>query len=106
MRRVFINLVKNAIEAMPNGGKLSISNKQTNGHLQFKLSDTGNGIPKELIPTLFSPLVTTKAQGMGFGLAICKRIIDAHGGTISAKTAQGKGTTFIITLPLNPPKYR
>ncbi|TFH23633.1 HAMP domain-containing histidine kinase, partial [Candidatus Bathyarchaeota archaeon] len=62
----------------------------------------GMGIPDEFLPKLFTPLSTTKAQGMGFGLAICKRIIEAHGGTISFKTAMGKGTTFIVTLPIEP----
>ena len=60
------------------------------------------GIPDEALPKLFSPLSTTKAQGMGFGLAICKRIVEAHGGTISFKTTKGKGTTFIVTLPIEP----
>jgi signal transduction histidine kinase len=54
------------------------------------------------LPKLFSPLFTTKAQGMGFGLAICKRIIEAHGGTIKVKTTKNKGTTFTVTLPIEP----
>ena len=56
----------------------------------------------EILPKLFTPLFTTKAQGMGFGLAICKRITEAHGGTITVKTANGVGTTFIVTLPIEP----
>ncbi len=58
------------------------------------------GISDDVLPKIFSPLFTTKAQGMGFGLAICKRIVEAHGGTITVQTKKNKGTTFIVTLPL------
>ena len=102
IKRVFINLIKNAIDAMPNGGKLTIASKQVNDVLEISFADTGTGINDEIMPKLFSPLFTTKAQGMGFGLAICKRIIEAHRGTITVKTAKGKGTTFIVTLPIEP----
>ena len=102
IKRVFINLIKNAIDAMPNGGKLTIASKQVNDGLEISFADTGTGISDEIMPKLFSPLFTTKAQGMGFGLAICKRIIEAHGGKITVKTAKGKGTTFIVTLPIEP----
>jgi PAS domain S-box-containing protein len=101
IKRVFINLVKNAIDAMPNGGKLTIAGKQVSDcSLELSFSDTGTGINEEIMPKLFSPLSTTKAQGMGFGLAICKRIIEAHGGKITVKTAKGKGTAFTIILPI------
>jgi PAS domain S-box-containing protein len=102
LERVFINLVKNAVDAMPEGGSISIIGKEENNHLELSFTDTGMGIPDEALPKLFSPLSTTKAQGMGFGLAICKRIVEAHGGTISFKTAKGKGTTFTVTLPIEP----
>jgi signal transduction histidine kinase len=102
IKRVFINLIKNAIDAMPNGGKLTIDSKKVNDVLEISFSDTGIGINDEVLPKLFFPLFTTKAQGMGFGLAICKRIIEAHGGRITAKTSKGKGTTFIVTLPIEP----
>jgi signal transduction histidine kinase len=102
IKRVFINLIKNAVDAMPNGGKLTIASKQVNDDLEFSFADTGIGISDEVMPKLFSPLFTTKAQGMGFGLAICKRIIEAHGGKITVKTAKGKGTTFTVTLPIEP----
>ena len=100
IKRVFINLIKNGIEAMPNVGKLTIDSKEANGHLEISFADTGVGIPDEILPKLFTPLFTTKAQGMGFGLAICKRITEAHGGTITVKTTTGVGTTFIVTLPI------
>lgn len=102
IKRVFINLIKNAIDAMPNGGKITIDSKQVNGNLEVSFSDTGVGITDDVLPKLFSPLFTTKAQGMGFGLAICKRIIEAHGGTITVKTVKDKGTTFTVTLPIEP----
>ncbi len=100
IKRVFINLIKNGIEAMPNVGKLTIDSKEVNGALEISFADTGVGIPDEILPKLFAPLFTTKAQGMGFGLAICKRIIEAHGGTINVKTANGAGTTFSVSLPI------
>ena len=102
MMRVFINLIKNAIDAMPEKGTLEISSCQTKDCMEIAFADTGTGIPEETLRKIFSPLFTTKAQGMGFGLAICKRIIEAHGGTITVETAVNKGTTFTITLPLKP----
>ena len=100
IERVFINLVKNAIEAMPNGGTVEINSKQANGSVDITFADTGTGIPEDVLPKIFSPLFTTKAQGMGFGLAICKRIIEAHGGTIKVETEKCKGTTFEVSLPV------
>jgi PAS domain S-box-containing protein len=101
MKRVFINLIKNAVESMPDGGKLMIDGK-LKGDFEISIADTGTGISDEVLPKLFSPLFTTKAKGMGFGLAICKRIVEAHGGTITVKTAKNQGTTFTITLPIEP----
>ena len=100
IERVFINFVKNAIDAMPNGGTITISSKQANGSVDITFADTGTGIPENVLPKIFSPLVSTKAQGMGFGLAICKRFVEAHGGTITVETEKGKGTTFKVTLPI------
>jgi len=87
---------------MPNGGSVTIDSKKVNSSIRISVSDTGTGIPDEVLPKLFSPLFTTKAQGMGFGLAICKRIVDAHEGRITVETAKGKGTTFTVTLPIKP----
>ncbi|MGA2971116.1 MAG: PAS domain S-box protein [Candidatus Bathyarchaeia archaeon] len=102
MRRVFINLIENAIEAMPQGGTLTISSKQSNGSVEIALSDTGSGVPKKVMENLWKPLQTTKAKGLGLGLAICKRITDAHGGTINVKSKTGEGTTVTIRLPIKP----
>jgi PAS domain S-box-containing protein len=94
MLRVFINLVNNAIDAMPEKGTLEISSCHRDCWIDIVFADTGMGIPEETMQKIFTPLFTTKAQGMGFGLAICKRIIEAHGGTIKVKTKLNQGTTF------------
>jgi PAS domain S-box-containing protein len=101
IKRVFVNLIRNAIDAMPKGGKLTINGK-VNGNFEVSFKDTGTGINGEVLPKLFSPLFTTKAKGMGFGLAICKRIVEAHGGKITVKTAKDLGTTFTVILPIEP----
>jgi len=100
MKRVFINIIKNAVEAMPDGGKLTIKSEENEGNLKVTFSDTGKGIPEEVMKKLWKPLVTTKATGMGFGLAICKRIVEALGGTIFLESTVGKGTTVTIFLPI------
>jgi len=101
MKRVIINIVKNAIDAMPNGGILKIRSRSINGEWKLSFTDTGAGMPEEIKEKLGKPLFTTKAKGMGLGLAICKRIINAHGGSISVKSSPGKGTTLMISVPLN-----
>ncbi len=99
IKRVFINLIKNAIDAMPNGGILEISGKIQNDYIEISFADQGIGISEENKSKIFSPLFTTKAQGMGFGLSICKRIVEAHDGKIFVRSTLGKGTTFEVRLP-------
>ena len=99
IERVFTNIIKNAIEAMPNGGTIEISSRQNEGNVEFIFADTGSGMPEDVIGKIFTPLFTTKAQGMGFGLAICKRMVEAHGGKIGVESSLGKGTKFTISLP-------
>jgi PAS domain S-box-containing protein len=99
MSRVFANLILNAVQAMPQGGTLTISASVSDGSVAIKVSDTGVGIPKEMKDKLFRPLMTSKAKGTGLGLAVVKRIVDAHGGTITFESEVGKGTTFTVTLP-------
>jgi PAS domain S-box-containing protein len=101
MQRVLINLFSNSIEAMDAGGTLAINSKVNTQALELSISDTGEGIPEQKLPRLWTPFVTTKAKGMGLGLPICKRIIEAHGGSITVETQKGKGTTFTLVLPLN-----
>ena len=104
INRVFVNLSKNAFEAMPNGGTLHIKSSVSNGNVIFSFSDTGVGISQDSMGRLWTPLFTTKANGMGFGLPICKRFVEAHKGTIFAESIFGKGTTFTLTFPLNLPE--
>jgi len=102
MRRVLVNITKNAFDAMPNGGKLTIKSKEIRDGIALSFSDTGTGMSKEIMNKLWTPLFTTKARGMGFGLPICKRIVEAHGGKISVESTSGKGSTFTVMLPLKP----
>jgi PAS domain S-box-containing protein len=106
MERLFINLIKNAIDAMPNGGTLEIASTQNKDDLQITFSDTGIGMPKDVLAKLFTPLFTTKARGMGLGLPICKRIVEAHSGKISVQSTPNKGTTFVIKMPIELPKTK
>jgi hypothetical protein len=98
--RVFINIIKNAIEAMPEGGTLTITSKESDGNLEIAFADTGTGMTKEIMEKLWTPLLTKRAKGIGLGLPICKRIIDAHGGNINVESTVGKGTTFTVILPV------
>jgi|GEM_PF-1392841 len=100
MQRVFINLIKNAFDAMPNGGVLTIKSEKTENQASISFIDTGPGMSKETLQKLWTPLFTTKAKGMGFGLPICKRIVEAHGGKICVESLIGKGTTFTIAIPV------
>jgi two-component system sensor histidine kinase HydH len=87
---------------MPDGGTLEIRSRETDGVVEIAFSDSGVGMPKEIQEKLWTPLFTTKAKGMGFGLPICKRIVEAHGGSISVESEVGSGTTFRIRLPIRP----
>jgi len=100
MKRVFVNLIENAVDAMPKGGTLTIGSTQSKGDLKVSFTDTGVGIPREAVEKLWTPLFTTKAKGIGLGLPICRRIVEAHGGEIILESHAGKGTTITITLPL------
>jgi signal transduction histidine kinase len=102
MKRVCVNIIKNAVDAMPGGGELSITSKELDGKSEIIFADTGAGMSKEVLGKLWTPFFTTKARGMGLGLLICKRIVEAHGGEISVKSTVGKGTTFTVTLPIKP----
>ena len=101
IRRAFYNLAKNAKEAMPDGGTLTITTLERDGNIRFRFTDTGMGIPEEIRPKLFESFVTYgKENGTGLGLAQVKSAVDQHGGTIEVDSAIGKGTTFTITLPI------
>jgi PAS domain S-box-containing protein len=100
IRRAFLNIIRNAVEAMPQGGTLTISSRRTDSMVEFKFADTGAGMSRETLENLWTPLFTTKARGMGFGLPITRRIVEAHGGTVAADSAPGKGSTFTVKLPV------
>lgn len=101
VRRVFTNLITNALQAMLDGGHLTIKASKAGEIASISFQDTGSGIPKENLDKLFSPLFTTKAKGMGFGLSVSRRLVEAHGGNITVESEMGKGSTFTIKLPLN-----
>ena len=99
LRRIITNLVINAIQAMPDGGKLRISCCEKNEQMSLIVEDTGIGIPDALKPMLFTPMVTSKAKGQGLGLAVVKRLVEALNGSINFESQEGTGTKFIIELP-------
>lgn len=102
MKRVLVNLITNAVQALPNGGEILIKVYNEGDKTIFKVVDNGVGIPDEFKPKLFMPLSTTKSMGTGMGLAVVKRLVTAQGGTISVESEVGRGTTFIIALPATP----
>jgi signal transduction histidine kinase len=99
MKRVLTNLVKNALQAMPKGDSLRIRGLRLKDMAYISIIDVGQGISEETLPKLFQPLFTTKAQGQGLGLAVCKRIVEAHKGSIEVQSVEGKGSTFTVKIP-------
>lgn len=98
-RRVLLNLVQNALDAMPAGRTLTLSGQRTTTQLTLAVRDTGSGIPAEQLSQLFTPLHTTKTQGTGLGLYVAREIVTAHGGTLTVQSGPDHGTTATITLP-------
>jgi PAS domain S-box-containing protein len=101
LKQVFLHLTENGIEAMENGGALQVSTRSIDGFVEVSFRDTGIGIPGENLDKLFKPLFTTKSKGMGLGLAICKKLIEAHEGSIEVESVEGKGTVFRVKLPIH-----
>ncbi len=99
-RRALTNLINNAIQAMPNGGKLEITAHQEKDNITIVVTDTGVGIPDEMKKKLFTPMFTTKAKGQGLGLAVVKRLVEAQSGSISFESKVGEGTKFKVKLPI------
>ncbi|MBI2470671.1 MAG: HAMP domain-containing protein [Planctomycetes bacterium] len=100
IEQVFINLIQNAMDAMPSGGWLTIRAQKENNFLAVTITDTGYGIPDTIKNKIFDPLFTTKPKGIGLGLAISSNIIQRHEGTIDLKSKVGEGASFIIKLPI------
>jgi two-component system NtrC family sensor kinase len=105
--QVFSNLILNAIQAMPEGGRLVVALREGKKienvvqSVQIEVSDTGHGINPTNLARLFDPFFTTKYAGTGLGLTIAHSIVDGHRGSIDVKSEIGKGTAFIVTLPLS-----
>ena len=100
MKRILTNLISNSIQALSNGGKISIRVKRKEDKALLSVEDTGQGIPFEVRDKIFMPLVTTKPKGQGFGLAVVKKLTEALNGTVTFESELGKGTRFNIELPL------
>ncbi|MFZ1058470.1 MAG: ATP-binding protein, partial [Candidatus Rokuibacteriota bacterium] len=94
--QILANFVLNAAQAMPEGGTLTIETARENGGARVTISDTGVGIPPENLEKIFQPLFTTKAKGIGLGLAVAKGLAEANGGTISVASAPGRGSRFVM----------
>ena len=106
--QVLLNLIRNAIQAMPQGGELVVRTrlqKARNGEPQMELAveDNGRGIPMDSLDDIFIPFFTTRDEGTGLGLPICQRIAEAHGGHLDVHSAEGRGTTFLLRLPIPAP---
>ncbi|HEV8715123.1 MAG TPA: ATP-binding protein [Candidatus Binatia bacterium] len=102
LKQVFLNLCKNALEAMPAGGTLTVAIRPSVevGGLVIEVMDTGGGIPPEDLNRIWKPFYSTKASGRGLGLSLSRRVVEQHGGDIHVHSMHGKGTTFCIVLPL------
>jgi signal transduction histidine kinase len=103
-RRALINLIQNAIDAMPQGGALTLRGRQVGCQVCLEVQDTGPGIPDDQLSQLFVPFHTTKSEGTGLGLYIVREILAAHGGTITIISTPGSGTTCVVMLPLAGPE--
>ncbi|HEY3490107.1 MAG TPA: ATP-binding protein [Candidatus Deferrimicrobiaceae bacterium] len=99
---VFDNLISNALKHTPAGGRVTLTAASDEGHVRFRVTDTGVGIPAQYLPHLFEPFFRVPGQGaetgIGLGLSIVKEIVEAHGGTVEAESREGEGSTFVITL--------
>jgi signal transduction histidine kinase len=100
LRRAVLNVVHNALEAMPQGGSLTVACVRTTTAVQLRVSDSGTGIPAERVTRIFEPLYTTKPGGTGMGLYIVQQTVTAHGGRVTVESVEGQGSTFTFILPV------
>jgi signal transduction histidine kinase len=100
IKQALLNLIKNAVAAMPEGGVLRIETRKSGEEVQLKLSDTGTGIPEQIMDKIFEPYFTTKPFGTGLGLTIVFKIVKEHFGDVSVSSREGEGTTFTLSLPM------
>jgi signal transduction histidine kinase len=96
---VFRKLIKNAVDAIPGGGAIRVGINDRGDHVEVKISDTGSGIPKEVVKVIYKPFMAKSKGGKGLGVPACKRIVESHGGTMGFETSLGEGTTFTFTIP-------
>ena len=99
LKQVFINIITNGLEAMAQGGSITVSTKRMPGRIEVRISDRGIGIPEDDLQHIFEPFYTTRTNGAGLGLAISYKIIEAHEGDITVMSQPGEGTTFVVQLP-------
>jgi len=102
VRQALLNLAVNAVQAMPRGGRITVRAARDGDHLLLELEDTGGGIPEEVRHRIFEPFFTTKASGTGLGLAVVKRIVEGHRGSVAVRSRSGEGTVFSLRFPLDP----
>ncbi len=100
MEQVFLNLIINALQAMPDGGTLILKTYRSDNGIHVEIGDTGTGIPRDKLKNIYEPFFTTRAQGTGLGLSITKRILEEHNATIRVESEEGRGTTFALELPV------
>ncbi|MCR4290593.1 MAG: ATP-binding protein, partial [Candidatus Scalindua sp.] len=101
IKQVVLNILRNAVESMPDGGDLTIEIKTVGESIKINITDTGKGMTEEVLKNIFNPFFTTKSSGTGIGMAISHKIIDDHGGNINVESEYGKGTTMSISLSIN-----
>lgn len=99
VQQLLLNLLQNAAEAMPSGGRVVVCTEALPQGARLVVTDDGVGISEDVRARMFEPLFTTKVEGMGLGLSICRRIVELHHGTIACESAVGRGTTFLVTFP-------
>lgn len=105
INQVFLNLLVNAAQAIEGEGTITITTRVKGKHVEVAITDTGKGIPDDVLPRIFEPFFTTKevGEGTGLGLAISYQIVEQHGGTLTVESAVGHGTCFTVSLPVTPP---
>jgi signal transduction histidine kinase len=103
INQVLLNLITNAAQAMEEGGKLTVASRRAGDQVEIDVTDTGGGIPDEIMPKIFDPFFTTKpvGEGTGLGLSIVHKIVQSHGGSIKVRTAARKGSTFTVSFPID-----
>lgn len=100
LRQAFLNIVLNALQATPAEGRVAIAATETESMVEVRFTDSGPGIPAEVLGQIFEPFYTTKPDGTGLGLAVTRRIIESHGGTVTVESEAGQGTTVTVRLPV------